>query len=192
MRWDSTADAKLFLAVLKVHSLKLNYEAIAKLMGEDCTAKAISHRIAKLKNLGGDVGSPSSIPNTPTKAKTPTKRKRSDNNDLIAIKREHIEHTLDSDASTETFIDSVSTGSPKKRRRPSKPAPPAPPVEISFAPTEPDADADIHTPHSTLYSSSETSSYDPSYDYLDASFDPAGLASLEPQLYIRSMADLFH
>ncbi|KAF3911969.1 hypothetical protein AA313_de0204342 [Arthrobotrys entomopaga] len=162
MRWDSTADAKLFVAVLKVHSLKLNYEAIAKLMGDDTTAKAVSHRIAKLKSLGSDVGSPNTSPNTPTK--TPTKRKRSDNADLIAIKKEQIERSLDSDASSETtttFIDSVSTGSPKKRRRQPKPAPaPPPPVEISFASTH--EDIDNQSPHSTLYSSTEAT-----FDYFD-------------------------
>ncbi|KAK6528744.1 hypothetical protein TWF694_003983 [Orbilia ellipsospora] len=164
MRWDSTADAKLFVAVLKVHSLKLNYEAIAKLMGDDTTAKAVSHRIAKLKSLGSDVGTPNTSPNTPTK--TPTKRKRSDNTDLIAIKKEQIEGSLESDASSEaatTVIDAVSTGSPKKRRRQPKPAP-APPIEISFASTL--EDSDNQSPHSTLYSPPGTS-YEEGTSYED-------------------------
>ncbi|KAF3918931.1 hypothetical protein ABW20_dc0106249 [Dactylellina cionopaga] len=162
------------MAVLKVHSLKLNYEAIANLMGEDCTSKAISHRIAKLKNLGGDVGSPSSTPNTPTKPKTPSKRKRTDNSDLITIKKEHIERTLDPDANSEVYVDDVSTGSPKKRRRQPKAVPtpaPVPAVEVSFASTQ--EDLDTHSPHSTLYSSSDQSVYE---DFLHAtSFDPSVL-----------------
>ncbi|KAJ6262217.1 hypothetical protein Dda_3022 [Drechslerella dactyloides] len=119
MRWDGTADAKLFMAVLKVHSLKLNYDAIAKLMGEDCTAKAISHRIAKLKTLSGEASGASasnSTPNTPTK--TP-KRKRNDAADLIAIKKEYVERGIDSDASSasDIYIDAVAAGSPKKKAK---------------------------------------------------------------------------
>ncbi|KAK6361693.1 hypothetical protein TWF730_005407 [Orbilia blumenaviensis] len=175
MRWDSTADAKLFMAVLKVHSLKLNTEAIAKLMGDGCTAKAVSHRITKLRGLGGDLGSkPSkSTPNTPTKS-TPTKRKRSDKDDLLAVKMEHVERTLDSDASSETYnIDAVTTGSPKKRRRQQKfpVAQKSTAVSnVSFASTHIDAD---HSPPTTasFYDSSEQQSPFAG-DYLHASFDP--------------------
>ncbi|KAK6502983.1 hypothetical protein TWF481_008019 [Arthrobotrys musiformis] len=175
MRWDSTADAKLFMAVLKVHSLKLNHEAIAKLMGDGCTAKAVGHRIAKLRNLGGDVGSNSSnsVPNTPTKA-TPTKRKRSERDEILAIKKEHVERTLDSDAgsTSETYnIDAVATGSPKKRRRQQKP-PPAPKFAVSFASTHTDIDHQSPPTTASFYDSSEQQS--PFTDNVDLfhSFDP--------------------
>ncbi|KAK6351078.1 hypothetical protein TWF718_004251 [Orbilia javanica] len=167
MRWDTTADAKLFMAVLKVHSLKLNHEAIAKLMGDGCTAKAVSHRISKLKTLGGDVGSgsPKSAPNTPTKA-TPTKRKRSEKEEILAIKREHVERSLDSDAGSEIYnIDAVATGSPKKRRRQQK-TPVVPAVTVSFASTHPDIDH--QSPHTTasFYDSSEQQSPFEGADFL--------------------------
>ncbi|KAF3921402.1 hypothetical protein ABW21_db0200684 [Orbilia brochopaga] len=178
MRWDATADAKLFMAVLKVHSLKLNYDAIAKLMGEDCTAKAISHRIAKLKNLSGEVGGAStsaSAPNTPTK--TP-KRKRNDAADLIAIKKEYVERSIDSDASSpsDIYIDAVAAGSPKKKARRLPKAKAIAPVsaaasvssaattpatvyapELSFASTHEDPDS--NSPQAgSLFSESETNS----------------------------------
>ncbi|KAK6534346.1 hypothetical protein TWF281_005669 [Arthrobotrys megalospora] len=178
MRWDSTADAKLFMAVLKVHSLKLNHEAIAKLMGDGCTAKAVSHRITKLRNLGGDVGtrSSNSVPNTPTKS-TPSKRKRSEKDEILAIKKEHVERSLDSDASSETYnIDAVATGSPKKKRRQQK-ASAAPPVAISFASTHPDVD-DHSPPTASFYDSSEQQSPFTDVDFLHASFDPAALGYL--------------
>ncbi|KAK6521196.1 hypothetical protein TWF506_001421 [Arthrobotrys conoides] len=177
MRWDSTADARLFMAVLKVHSLKLNTEAIAKLMGEGCTAKAVGHRISKLRGLGGDVGSNSprqSAPNTPTKA-TPTKRKRSEKEDILAIKKEHVERSLESDAGSETYnIDAVATGSPRKRRRQQK-APIAPAVTVSFASTNPDVDH--QSPHTTasFYDSSEQQSpFTENVEFLH-SFDPISL-----------------
>ena len=45
-------DVKLFLSILDVHDVKINYEAVAQRMAtEDAkpTAKAINHRMAKLK-----------------------------------------------------------------------------------------------------------------------------------------------
>ncbi|KAF3186326.1 hypothetical protein TWF225_004841 [Orbilia oligospora] len=177
MRWDSTADAQLFMAVLKVHSPKLNHEAIAKLMGNGCTAKAVSHRISKLRSLGGDVGSnsTSSVPNTPTKA-TPTKRKRSEREDILTIKKEHIERSLESDAGSETYnIDAVATGSPKKRRRQQKVSI-TPAVTVSFASTNPDVDH--QSPHTTasFYDSSEQQSpfTESNVEFLH-SFDPISL-----------------
>ncbi|KAK6341000.1 hypothetical protein TWF696_009312 [Orbilia brochopaga] len=159
MRWDNTADAKLFMAVLKVHSLKLNYDAIAKLMGEDCTAKAISHRIAKLKNLSGEVGGASaasnSTPNTPTK--TP-KRKRNDAADLITIKKEYVERSIDSEASSpsDIYIDAVAAGSPKKKTKRLPKAKVAAPISaaasVSSAATTP---ATIYAPDMSFASTHE-------------------------------------
>ncbi|MCJ1336478.1 choline dehydrogenase 7 [Bachmanniomyces sp. S44760] len=50
MNWDEKADAKLFAYVLKLHDIKVNYPALAEAMGSDCTPKAITHRIAKIKS----------------------------------------------------------------------------------------------------------------------------------------------
>ncbi|KAF3931799.1 hypothetical protein ABW19_dt0208126 [Dactylella cylindrospora] len=157
MRWDNHADAKLFMAVLKVHSLKLNYEAIAEYMGDNCTSKAVSHRIAKLKNIGGEPASaPSSVVNTPKKS--PTKRKRN-MEDPVTIKKEQFERSLDSDADAEILIDAVATGSPKKRKRQLKPVP-APAPQMSFAPTEIDPDMSSIENFYSSSCASENSVYD--------------------------------
>ncbi|KAF8245757.1 hypothetical protein K440DRAFT_662536 [Wilcoxina mikolae CBS 423.85] len=49
MQWNDQADARLFANVLKLHVVKLDYLALAKAMGNGVTPKAISHRIAKIK-----------------------------------------------------------------------------------------------------------------------------------------------
>ncbi|TID19494.1 hypothetical protein E2P81_ATG06661 [Venturia nashicola] len=74
MNWGPEADAKLFAAVLKVHDIKVNYAALATEMGADCTAKAITHRIAKIKSDGKAAGGGGSIPaagNTPKRVRAP-------------------------------------------------------------------------------------------------------------------------
>ncbi|KAE9963351.1 hypothetical protein EG328_011494 [Venturia inaequalis] len=70
MNWGPEADAKLFAAVLKVHDIKVNYAALAAEMGSDCTAKAITHRIAKIKSDGkaSSTGA-ASTPTTPKRAR---------------------------------------------------------------------------------------------------------------------------
>ncbi|CUS09975.1 unnamed protein product [Tuber aestivum] len=52
MQWNDQADARLFANVLKHHVVKLDYQQLARAMGDtlaDVTPKAISHRIAKIK-----------------------------------------------------------------------------------------------------------------------------------------------
>ncbi|KAI9875731.1 MAG: hypothetical protein M1830_008061 [Pleopsidium flavum] len=51
MHWNDKTDVKLFLHVLKIHNVKLNYEALAAAMGSDVTPKAISHRISRLRTI---------------------------------------------------------------------------------------------------------------------------------------------
>ncbi|KAI9784685.1 MAG: hypothetical protein M1816_000750 [Peltula sp. TS41687] len=73
MTWNDKADVRLFIALLKVHAIKPDYPALAQAMGPDCTAKAIMHRVTKLRSIaaeaengGGSVAS-SSAPTTPKK-----------------------------------------------------------------------------------------------------------------------------
>ncbi|CAD0114004.1 unnamed protein product, partial [Aureobasidium uvarum] len=52
MSWDAAADAKLFTVVMAVYDIKISgaqNERIARLMGEDVTPKAITHRLSKIK-----------------------------------------------------------------------------------------------------------------------------------------------
>ncbi|KAI5251809.1 hypothetical protein E4T42_03941 [Aureobasidium subglaciale] len=53
MNWNAATDAKLFTAVMAVYDVKISgaqVSKIAQIMGDDCTAKAITHRLSKLKN----------------------------------------------------------------------------------------------------------------------------------------------
>ncbi|EXJ85933.1 hypothetical protein A1O1_06302 [Capronia coronata CBS 617.96] len=74
MTWDADADAKLFAAVLATSEVKINNGAVAEMMGPDCTAKAIIHRIAKIKDIARSLSDGSSTSTTPTKS--PAKRAR--------------------------------------------------------------------------------------------------------------------
>ncbi|KAK3170004.1 hypothetical protein OEA41_009389 [Lepraria neglecta] len=51
MQWGPEVDAKLFMYVLKIHNVKLDYQALALAMGNDVTPKAITHRIARLRQV---------------------------------------------------------------------------------------------------------------------------------------------
>ncbi|KAK4920839.1 hypothetical protein LTR28_012838, partial [Elasticomyces elasticus] len=65
MTWTPQADAKLFAAVVKVYEIKLGggekLQQIARLMGSDCTAKAITHRIAKIKSEAASLSPSASV-----------------------------------------------------------------------------------------------------------------------------------
>ncbi|KAF2142745.1 uncharacterized protein K452DRAFT_297282 [Aplosporella prunicola CBS 121167] len=75
MQWNHEADAKLLAAILKVHSFSVSYQALAEEMGQDCTPKAVTHRIAKLKAIAKGSGNTSaSAPSTPRKPRTPAKK----------------------------------------------------------------------------------------------------------------------
>ncbi|RMX84653.1 hypothetical protein D0869_04411 [Hortaea werneckii] len=54
MKWDAEVDRKLFLGVLKVHDIKINYQALAQFMTTDSvkpTALGIQNRMSKLKSM---------------------------------------------------------------------------------------------------------------------------------------------
>ncbi|KAI9856890.1 MAG: hypothetical protein M1813_008727 [Trichoglossum hirsutum] len=54
MTWNDKADVRLFVNVLKIHNIKLDYVEIAKAMGDNVTAKAITHRISKLRQIAAE------------------------------------------------------------------------------------------------------------------------------------------
>ncbi|KAI1629807.1 hypothetical protein EDD37DRAFT_67814 [Exophiala viscosa] len=76
MIWSADADAKLMAAILATSDIKVNYAAVATLMGPECTAKAVTHRVGAIKAKAKDVGlgGPSASPGQ-TQA-TPHKRGR--------------------------------------------------------------------------------------------------------------------
>ncbi|TKA63233.1 hypothetical protein B0A49_08466 [Cryomyces minteri] len=78
MVWNAQADAKLFAAVLKVHDLKLDKEALAQEMGPDCTAYAIAHRIKKIKTDASATadGVPAPPPASTMETKRPASTKK--------------------------------------------------------------------------------------------------------------------
>ncbi|KAI9827369.1 MAG: hypothetical protein M1826_006294 [Phylliscum demangeonii] len=78
IKWNERADSELFMHVLKIHNIKLDYQALADAMGSGCTSNAISHRISRLKSMAaGDEGTTSSAGSTPIKPQaTPKSRKR--------------------------------------------------------------------------------------------------------------------
>ncbi|KAL4745297.1 hypothetical protein BDW72DRAFT_211550 [Aspergillus terricola var. indicus] len=49
MNWNDQADAKLLGAIIETSSTTMNWKAIAEIMGPDCTAKAVMHRVSRIK-----------------------------------------------------------------------------------------------------------------------------------------------
>lgn len=49
MVWNDQADAKLLAAILNTAKPKLDFDAIAKYMGDDCSGCAVQNRIRRLK-----------------------------------------------------------------------------------------------------------------------------------------------
>ncbi|KAG9657116.1 hypothetical protein KCU64_g5412, partial [Aureobasidium melanogenum] len=131
MTWDAAADAKLFTVVMTVYDIKISgaqNEKIAKLMGDDVTPKAITHRLSKIKAQASSFdpstpstssrkrGTPSS---TSTSTKTPastTKGKGSNGKTLSATHTiTTIMHDNGSD-DEEDFDSPTKTASFKKRK----------------------------------------------------------------------------
>ncbi|EME82184.1 uncharacterized protein MYCFIDRAFT_83566 [Pseudocercospora fijiensis CIRAD86] len=57
MDWTPQAEAKLIAAIFQVCDIKISsaeYAALAKIMGPECTPKAITHRVTKLKLAGAE------------------------------------------------------------------------------------------------------------------------------------------
>ncbi|RMJ27897.1 hypothetical protein PHISP_01240 [Aspergillus sp. HF37] len=73
VNWTDQADAKLLVSILHTSTPRIDYAAVAKLMGEDVTISAIKHRIQRLKDkvdasaTNGAAGSPKSPAKFPAK-----------------------------------------------------------------------------------------------------------------------------
>ncbi|KAL8827349.1 MAG: hypothetical protein Q9191_003241 [Dirinaria sp. TL-2023a] len=51
MTWDSTTNERLLLAILQVHGVKVDFAAVAEIMGPQCTKRAVQEQLKKLKKL---------------------------------------------------------------------------------------------------------------------------------------------
>ncbi|EFE34087.1 uncharacterized protein ARB_07038 [Trichophyton benhamiae CBS 112371] len=108
--WDDKLDAKLLFAIISMSAPKINYDAVAKIIGNgmniatvfplqffqiiqmadpllDCTPKAIRHRLARIK-LKADQGnsassSPAKTPNSKTGGGHGMKAKKRNANDIF-------------------------------------------------------------------------------------------------------------
>ncbi|KAL2399012.1 hypothetical protein ABEF93_007019 [Exophiala dermatitidis] len=75
MVWNAEADARLFAAVIATSDVKVNYAAVAEKMGPDCTAKAIIHRVGKIKELARKLDDEDGDGTATTPLKTTPKRR---------------------------------------------------------------------------------------------------------------------
>ncbi|EHY55499.1 hypothetical protein ABEF92_001073 [Exophiala dermatitidis] len=75
MVWNAEADARLFAAVIATSDVKVNYAAVAEKMGPDCTAKAIIHRVGKIKELARKLDDEDGDSTATTPLKTTPKRR---------------------------------------------------------------------------------------------------------------------
>ncbi|DAA77063.1 TPA_exp: Uncharacterized protein A8136_6829 [Trichophyton benhamiae CBS 112371] len=103
--WDDKLDAKLLFAIISMSAPKINYDAVAKIIGNDCTPKAIRHRLARIK-LKADQGnsassSPAKTPNSKTGGGHGMKAKKRNANDIFdeesgdikKVKQEHVQES---------------------------------------------------------------------------------------------------
>ncbi|THY58999.1 hypothetical protein D6C97_04242 [Aureobasidium pullulans] len=135
MTWDAAADAKLFTVVMAVYDIKISgaqNDKIAQMMGSDCTPKAITHRLSKIRAQGAGV-SPSTIA-TPKSRKghaakfsgTPSKssngKGKAKGKDLNGLSATHTRTTLMEDNGEDDEEDfATPTHAPKKRKMEPKP-----------------------------------------------------------------------
>ncbi|THV63790.1 hypothetical protein D6D29_10743 [Aureobasidium pullulans] len=131
MTWDAAADAKLFTVVMAVYDIKISgaqNDKIAQMMGSDCTPKAITHRLSKIRAQGAGV-SPSSTIATPKSRKahaakfsgTPSKssngKGKAKGKDLNGLSATHTRTTLMEDNGEDDEEDfATPTHAPKKRK----------------------------------------------------------------------------
>ncbi|ERF71144.1 hypothetical protein EPUS_05973 [Endocarpon pusillum Z07020] len=85
--WTAENDLKLASAIIALHQVKVSKddcERLATIIGEDCTAKAITHRVAKFREAatklglagGGDAAAAAAAAATPGTPATGKKRAR--------------------------------------------------------------------------------------------------------------------
>ncbi|KAK2837005.1 hypothetical protein FQN49_006501 [Arthroderma sp. PD_2] len=69
--WNESADAKLLFAIISTSVTRIDYAAVAKILGNECTPNAIKHRLARIKSKMDLFNDKASSPST-----TPVKLKR--------------------------------------------------------------------------------------------------------------------
>ncbi|KAM5442900.1 hypothetical protein MferCBS31731_001770 [Microsporum ferrugineum] len=83
--WDDSADMKLLYSIIATSVSKVDYAAVAKMLGDQCTINAIKHRLARIKSkmnqANGNASSPSTTPIKPKRGKPSKKRPAEDDED---------------------------------------------------------------------------------------------------------------
>lgn len=51
MKWDNSTDRLILLAILETNKVSIDYEAVARKIGNGCTAGAVCQQVHKLKRL---------------------------------------------------------------------------------------------------------------------------------------------
>ncbi|KAF2756014.1 hypothetical protein EJ05DRAFT_512584 [Pseudovirgaria hyperparasitica] len=127
MNWDTATEAKLFSLLLRESKLSLSADILKRIateMGPECTPKAITHRIAKLRALGATAGdgtppdANSSAPATPKKTRakkapaTPKSAKGKRSKSVVDEDDEEVKEEVD-----EAELDHGSESPKKKSKR---------------------------------------------------------------------------
>ncbi|KAF2275302.1 uncharacterized protein EI97DRAFT_502212 [Westerdykella ornata] len=94
VNWSSVEDAKLLAGILEFTNIPMNkglLEYLAAKIGQDCTPKAVSHRLANIKNRakgtgGGSSGGKGSTLSTPSTPKTPRSKSLATTTGLLGVK----------------------------------------------------------------------------------------------------------
>ncbi|KAF7513328.1 hypothetical protein GJ744_009749 [Endocarpon pusillum] len=85
--WTAENDLKLASAIIALHQVKVSKddcERLARIIGDDCTAKAITHRVAKFREaatklgLTGDGDAAAAAPATPATGKKRARKTKGD------------------------------------------------------------------------------------------------------------------
>ncbi|ETI21956.1 hypothetical protein G647_06026 [Cladophialophora carrionii CBS 160.54] len=105
MVWNDEADARLFTAVLATTDVKIDWKAVAALMGPECTPKALTHRITTIKKKAGILSNGSSTatpasatPAAPVSGKPANPRKRAAKSDATANADSSVKGAMEDDA----------------------------------------------------------------------------------------------
>ncbi|MCJ1432098.1 hypothetical protein MMC27_001454 [Xylographa pallens] len=76
---------QLLAHILRLHPIKLDYDALAEAMGPECTAKAVQRQILRMKNAGNGVAAVDDEPEATAEAQGPvTAKKRARKTDAIS------------------------------------------------------------------------------------------------------------
>lgn len=54
MKWDASTDRLILLAILESHNITVNYEAVARNIGNGCTPRAVYTQLLKLRKLASE------------------------------------------------------------------------------------------------------------------------------------------